>query len=301
MSENYCLDNTGTMKMIGCAVNASLGNENKYSLNKAEKSKKVVVIGGGPAGMEAARVAALRGHMVTLFEKEDTLGGQLIPAGIAPYKQPINVFSKYLSLQVKKSGVTLKLHQQATAESIEQVSPDEVIIATGASPLIPEIPGITSDHVVTAIDVLMGRKTVGDRIVILGGELVACDTAEFLADKGKKVIMLKRSPRMAMKVSPAERQVLLYRLGSKGVVMLTGVKYEKITNEGLVITDKHGKTLAIKADNIILATGAKPNLSLAQELKSRGIIKSLHMIGDCAEPARIAEAIQSAARIAREI
>lgn len=299
LSCNSCLDVliTGDLR---CAVNAEAGREEEYKIVAAESPKKVFVVGGGPAGMEAARVAALRGHKVTLCEKKERLGGQLIVASQAPYKEPIGALSRYLERQVMKAGVTVKLNCEITPQYVIMEQPDVVILATGASPVIPDIPGIDRPNVVHALDILSGHKEAGDRVVIIGGELVAVDVAQFLAARGKKVTMVRRGPEMITKVvMPHFRKPILERLGQKGIIMITGVRYERITEKGLIIIDSEGHRQIIEADTIVVAAGAKPNQELAKQLE--GKVPALYRIGDCVEPRRIREAIQDAALIARKV
>jgi len=282
-----------------CGVNPAVGNELEYAIEPAVKSKKVAVIGGGPAGMEAARVAALRGHQVVLFEKAEELGGQLTIATVPPYKSEIANLTQYLATQVHKAGVKLELGKEATASEVQMITPDAVILATGVTPFIPEIPGIERENVVIAEDVLAGRARVGERAIVIGGELVGCETAEFLADAGKTVTITRRGPSMAAAVAPMIGQPLVGRLSAKGVTMLTGVKYEEVNDEGLVITTGDGEKRTIPADTIVLAAGSRPNTELIQQLGDS--IPELYQVGDCVQPQGIREAIADGLRIARAL
>jgi 2,4-dienoyl-CoA reductase (NADPH2) len=176
-----CYDDVFSDRFMSCAVNPQAGREREYALQQAPKAKKVFVLGGGPAGMEAARVAALRGHRVTLFEAKDKLGGQLLYAAIPPHKEELKTTISYLTAQLEKLKVRVKLNTAPTAEEIAEGKPDAVIIATGAIPHIPDWEGIAGPNVVTTIDVLAERKPTGQNVVILGSGLTGCETAEFLA------------------------------------------------------------------------------------------------------------------------
>jgi len=299
LSCNVCLDTVFTTREPKCSINASLAKEEEYTLKPAVTKRKVLVVGGGPAGMEAARTAAIRGHEVVLWEKKEKLGGQLLLAAVAPHKEVIGRLNKYMAVQLKKPGVQVLLEHEATAESVKAAKPEVVVLATGSTPFIPDIPNVRRDNVVLASDVLAGRQGVGNRVVVIGGELVACETADYLAQKGKIVTIMRRGPSMAANLNPRARDNLLARLTRNGVTMLTSVRYEEITDRGLVITDKEGNRQNIEADTVVLATGAIQNTELATQLEGQDI--TLHLIGDCVTPGKIIDAIRDGARVVREI
>jgi 2,4-dienoyl-CoA reductase-like NADH-dependent reductase (Old Yellow Enzyme family)/thioredoxin reductase len=284
-----CRNDIRLPEMVGirCSVNAILGREKEFKIAPAAQTKKILVIGGGPAGMEAARVAAMRGHRVTLWEKDSRLGGQLVQAAIPPHKARIAPLTIYLQTQLEKHGVKVELNRTATAQLIEEAQADVVVLATGVRPSIPDIP------------VLEGKATAGDSVAIIGGELVGCETAEFLAAEGKKVTVLRRSQEMALKVGPSLRNFLLSRLTEKGVALLPGVNYEKVGPDGLVITTREGEKKTIAADTIVLASGSLPDRALFQELKGKR--PEVHCIGDCVAPRMIRDAIAEGFRLGLEI
>jgi len=286
---NQCFAGIETAEGITCSINYRAGREGDYPIKPAPTPKKVIVVGGGPAGMEAARVAALRGHKVTLIEKADKLGGMLRLAAVPPGKGEINEFIRYLSVQMEKLGVKVQLKRKTTAKGILRGKPDAVIVATGGTPLIPDIPGVRRRNVVTALDVLSGRKEVGENVVIVGGGLVGCETAEFLAEKGKRVTIIEMLPRIGNDIIAPNRWVTMQRLRGAGVRMETRAKAEEITKTGVRVA-RDGKSEFFEADTIVLATGLKPDKSLAQELQ--GKVASLHVIGDCAEPGKIINAVE---------
>jgi len=272
-----------------CAVNPAAGKEREYTIQPAPKPRKVAVIGGGPGGMEAARVAALRGHTVTLLEKETQLGGQLNLAAVPPYKAGLNDLTRYLVAQVQKAGVEVELGKKATPAKVKKLAPDAVILATGVSPVLPEIPGIDRSNVVLAEDVLAGRVEVGPRVIVIGGELVGCETAEYLADAGKTVTVTRRGPVMAAGVAPVIGEALVGRLQAKGVTLLPGVKYHEVNAQGLVITTREGEKRTLPADTIVLAAGSKPNTGLLPGLRKG--FSEVCQVGDCVEPRGILEAL----------
>ena len=296
-----CRDDLRSTEVVGirCSVNAALGREKECRILPAEKSRKVLVVGGGPAGMEAARVAALRGHKVTLWEKEPRLGGQLIQAAIAPHKDRIAPLTKYLQTQLKKLGVEVELSKKAAAAMIEESKPEVVILATGVRPLLPEIPGLNKAQVVQAGDVLEGKVEVGNKVVVIGGELVGCETAEFLVEKGKKVTVMRRGPEMALGVGPSLRAFFLDRLMEKGVTLLTEIKYNEVILGGIVITTKEGEKKSIEADTIVLATGSTPDKKLYEEIQ--GKVPEIHCAGDCVAPRTIRDAIAEGYRVGLQI
>lgn len=294
-----CIDNvTQQGGGLVCAVNAAASREREYGLGPAERSKRVLVIGGGPAGMEAARVAALRGHQVALYEKESSLGGQLLQAVVPPHKDNLAKLIDYLITQMMKLGITVKLGLEATPGLIEEAQPDVLILATGATSLVPDIPGIDRPTVVTARQVLDGEE-VGGRVVVIGGALVGCETAEFLAEQGKRVTILEILDEVATGIIPALRSLLLSRLADRGVTMMTSVKCQEVTDRGIAIITKEGQKQTIEADNVVIAAGAKSNKALLEALEDK--ISEIYAIGDCLEPQGILEAIADGYRIGRII
>ena len=295
-----CRDDLWTNVLgIRCHVNATLGREAETKIIPSEKPGKVLVVGGGPAGMEAARVAAIRGHRVTLCEKASHLGGQLIQAATPPHKDSLGFLINYFQTQLRKLNVKVELNKKTTSAMVEEPNPDVLVIATGLNPFIPEIPGIDKAHVVQAGDVLEGKVEAGSQVVVIGGEMVGCETAEFLAEKGKKVTVTRRGPEMITKMGPSLKNFFLDRLQQKGVTLLTGVTYNQVTPEGLVITTREGKRETITADTIVLAAGSISNSQLYQELK--GKMPEIHLAGDSVKPGTIRDAIADGFRIASQI
>jgi 2,4-dienoyl-CoA reductase-like NADH-dependent reductase (Old Yellow Enzyme family)/thioredoxin reductase len=285
-----CLDCiTAWDESVGCVVNPAAGRERESVARIADKRKKVVVVGGGPAGMEAARVSALRGHSVVLYEKGESLGGQMLLASIPPYKNAVDTFADYQRSQVSRLGVKVEVGEEVTAPLVEKAKPDAVILAAGVRLAIPEIPGVDRANVVTAFDVLLGRVEVGTKVGVIGAEVVGCETAEFLADEGRTVTLMRRGEDVATKLNPSSRQHLLARLEAKGVTMLTGVHYEEITDEGVVITTREGERQTVEADTVVLAAGSLPDIELYQGLQGR--VPELYLVGDCAEPRNIMAAV----------
>jgi 2,4-dienoyl-CoA reductase-like NADH-dependent reductase (Old Yellow Enzyme family)/thioredoxin reductase len=309
---NHCMETLAWADGVACAVNPAIAREKEFEIKKAPKAKTVVIAGGGPAGMEAARVAALRGHKVTLYEKSKKLGGQLIQAAVPPYKSDIGRLLDYQAAQLKKNKVKVELGKALTPAEVKKLKPDAVIVATGVKPVVPkdEVPGLdTLSNVVMAEDVLMGRAKVGESVLIIGGDLVGCETADFLADQGKQVTVTRRSPFMANNMNPDMRMLLVDRLRRKGVRLIPGVQYMEATDTGLRIHVRGGITSmaeigadamkSIVADTIVIAAGSTPDTELADGLK--GKVKNIRTVGDCVEPRTILEAIREGWKAALEI
>lgn len=277
-------------KPITCSVNAMAGKELEYPIIAARKSKKVFVIGGGPAGMEAARVASQRGHHVTLFEKGLRLGGQLLYAALPPYKEEWNTLVNYLVTQLKKLNVEVRLNEECTIRTVEECEPDAVIVATGATPIIPNIAGVDRGNVITAIEALIGSKQVGQNVVIVGGGSIGCETAEFLFKMGKRVTILEMLDRIGADIGEWNRWVIVDRLNAAGIRVETGSKIELITEKGVKITRPRGLQEFFEADSVVIAVGMKSIDKIAKELNGR--VASLYKVGDCVEPRKVREAIE---------
>jgi pyruvate/2-oxoglutarate dehydrogenase complex dihydrolipoamide dehydrogenase (E3) component len=273
---------------IICAVNPSVGKEKEFALVPASQQKRVMIVGGGPAGMTAARVAALRGHQVTLYEKALRLGGQLLVAEKPPCKGAISSLTEFLIDQLEKVGVSVKTGERVTPAMVRETNPDVIILATGLNSAIPVIPGIEKAAPVQATEVLAGVE-VGKRVVVIGGESVGCETSDLLAEKGCQVTVTRRGREMATKMLPSSRKVLLNRLKEKGVRLIVGVSYEGVEKGGLMIAHPDGRREILPADTIVLAVGARPNVDLARELDKDFPI---YVIGDAKEPRRIKNAIE---------
>ena len=273
---------------VTCVVNPALGREREYQIKPVSKAKNVVVVGGGPAGVEAAIVAAQRGHKVTLFEKDAKLGGQLNIAALPPFKGDIFTWIDYLANQVEKAGVEVKLNTDATAEIVTKGNPDAVVMATGGTPAMPDIPGIDKSNVVTAQDVLSGKAKAGQNVVIIGGGMVGCETGHYLAEQGKTVTIIEILKRMASDMFPMARRRLMDGLRSKKVTLLASATCEEIKEGNVQVTTAEGKRETIPADTIVIAVGYKANNHLYKALE--GKVPETYCIGNSAEPRKILEA-----------
>jgi NADPH-dependent 2,4-dienoyl-CoA reductase/sulfur reductase-like enzyme len=282
---------------IACSVNAALGREEEYTIRKAKVSKRILVVGGGPAGLEAARVSATRGHSVVLYEKSDRLGGQLNLAVVPPHKEEMKSVVPYLESQIRKLGVKVVMGEEVTPLLVEKINPDVVFVAAGSVPTIPEIPGVKGKNVVTANDALAGRASVKEKVVVVGGGMIGAETAEFLAEKGKRVTILEMLGRIGIDMVPMVISLLYPRLKKLGVDTITNAKVEEIRDDG-VVYEKNGEKQTAEADSVVLAVGSKPSVSLMNALK--GKVSELYTIGNAKEPCNVLEAIHEGSRLARE-
>jgi 2,4-dienoyl-CoA reductase-like NADH-dependent reductase (Old Yellow Enzyme family)/thioredoxin reductase len=276
---------------IWCSVNIGVCREEEFKITPAQTPKKLAVIGGGPAGMEAARVAALRGHDVTLFEKRE-LGGALIEAALPDFKAPdLRPLIDYLKTQVKKLGITVRA-EQATVAALKAGAYEAVIMATGATPLgLSEVPGITSPKVSTAFQVLKGEATLGETVVVVGGGIVGAEVGLVIAEQGKTVIFVEMLDTFMNTITPDEKVVYLERFAQLDVEVMTGQRLERVTAQGVVVIDRYGQTTSIAADSVVLAAGFRPNRELLEALSAELPGLEVTEAGDCVRPRKILDAI----------
>lgn len=276
-----------------CAVNPTIGIETKVAGwdAPAEKSYKIAVIGGGIAGMEAALIADKKGHQVTLFEKNDHLGGQLNFADYATFKYSIKKFKKYMIAQTEKSGVDVKLNCAITPDELKGMGFDWVISAVGGVPAFPPIPGLKDAPVVPAIDVYGHEdETVGDSALIIGGGQVGCETALHLALNGRKVTIVEMREELAPDASISLREELLRHLElNENVTILTGHACQKIEAGAITATDPEGTEVVLKADTLVLAAGMRASVDLAESF--RDCAPRFVSVGDCVKVATIEQAM----------
>lgn len=284
-----CMD-TNEERGLECAVNAAAGREAVAQIIPAAAPKKVLVVGGGPAGMEAARVAAVRGHRVTLWEGSGQLGGALLEAALPPRKETIGNITRHLERGIRAAGVDVVLGKRATAGDVLAQNADAVVVATGALPIVPELPGFAGDNVVLAGELLTGMKQVGQKVVVIGGEMVGCEVAEHLAAQGKEVTILARRKRVGEDIGRTHRWLTSKRLRELGVRSEVGVNVVEVREDG-VVGLQEGASRFFAADSVVIAVGFRSDNGLFRSLE--GKVGALHAIGDCAEPDRIASAVRA--------
>lgn len=285
---------------VGCSVNPRYGNEARIpkKVEKAEKSKRVVIIGGGPAGMKAALVADQRGHQVTLFEKENELGGAIKTAAFEHYKIDLKAYLDYLIRQIKKSDVDVRMGIEATPDMVRELQPDSLIIAVGALPTTPKIKGVDNKRVMQAMDAIYKHEAIGQDVVIIGGGSIGCELGlELALLKGHHVSIVEFGPELAAQGNMLYRIALRQKMDqAKTLVRLTETVCKEITDEGVFVSDKEGRESFIKADTVILATGLKANREVAEAFY--GITPDTVMIGDCEKPRKVMEATLEGCSIA---
>jgi len=320
-----CFDRVERGQSPVCRINAALGREKEYEIRPSRQKRMVMIIGGGPAGMEAARVAALRGHDVSLYDSMGRLGGAMLLAAVVKglEKEDLLGFINYFDRQIRKLGVKVNLGTEVMPELVRKINPDVLLIAAGGRHNIPDIPGISSGKVMTSeklhhmLKFLLkfagheflrwgARLTMplmlGKDVVIIGGRLHGCQIAEFLVKRGRRVTIVDTCRDEQIGEGLLEtfmKPWLLLWLDDHGVKIFTEVRYEEITKEGLVITAKDGRRQTIKASAIVTAMPMKPDIELFNRF--RNTAKEIFVVGDTRDPGYIVDAVADGSRIAREI
>lgn len=282
-----------------CSVNPLAGKEAEGHSSAAGRKKRVYVIGSGPGGMVAAMTAASRGHEVTVFEEEDGPGGRLVTAALPPFKDEIRTLIRSLYVRSRKAGVKFRFDVRAEPDFIRREKPDAVVLATGADVLIPPVPGIDGADVVLAEDVLTGRKNVSGSVVVIGGGMVGCETAEFLVEKGMKdVTVLEMLGRMAHNVVPTYRPFFLARLKNAGVKLEAGTTVTGIMDRGVSVT-KNGTPGFVRADTVVLAAGFKADPGKIESFKD--CAPEVCFVGDCVKARTIKDAVEEGFSIGKSL
>ncbi|AOQ25019.1 Cinnamate reductase [Moorella thermoacetica] len=297
-----CLGRGFLGRPLSCTVNPACGREEEYAIDRAPEAKQVMVIGGGVAGMEAARVAALRGHRVSLYEKSDRLGGHVVEAAVPDFKADDGRLLEWYKTELGELQVEIHLNQEVTPDFVQQQNPDAVIVATGSTPAIPDIAGINKDKVTTVSDLLLGKKQAGGRVVIIGGGLAGCETALWLAQQGKDVTIIEILDdlmRAGIPVPYMNRMMLLDLLKMNGVKWLTETSVLEVTDDGVTLISKTYQRSTLPADTVILAVGFAADQRLYNALRDK--IPNLYLIGDSREPRNILAAIWEGYEVGRGI
>lgn len=277
---------------LSCAVNPMAGEENAFRIRKTEFPKHVVVIGGGPGGMEASRVCALKGHKVTLFEK-NVLGGTLNAPATAEFKIQIRKLIEYYKVQMKKLNIDVREHTTLSPDDPILASCDKIIVATGSNPIVPPIPGIDGSNVLGVVDAHLKPELVtGQKLVVCGGGMSGCDFAlEAMTTLGKEATVVEMREDVAMDVIYFNSIALKDRMAEAGVTLRTGCSVQRITADGVVIRNADGEEELLPCDQVITAFGQMPERSTADAVKATYHTKSIE-IGDCVKAAKSGDAIR---------
>jgi 2-enoate reductase len=293
-----CLERLRNSQSISCAVNPQCGDERRLSINKTSTRKKVMVIGGGLAGMEAARVCALRGHSVSLYEKTNRLGGILNVASAHGFKTDLKQLLDYQVRQVERtSDLEISMNKEVTEEVIQRENPDVIFLATGSKPFTrARIEGLEHATFVTAEDVYEGKIPAGSRAVVIGGGSTGCEVALYLADQHWQVTVLEMLPGMAAGLFSPNREMLLKELTDRNVELITNTTVKRVESGQVVATNEEGDK-AFVYDLLVLSIGRSPVNELADIAKS--LVKDVYVVGDCRSPRNIKDAIWEAFKLGR--
>ena len=294
-----CFGATGQLEMIKCTVNPTQGQqlEEKYGVPAPEFKKKILVVGGGPAGMEAAITAANRGHDVTLIEKENRLGGNLHPAGAAYFKEDIKKLCQCLERRVEKAGVKVILNTEVDQYYVEGFAPDALFVAIGSNELRPPIKGIDGDNVIMAIDAELQPEKLGKKVAIMCGGLVGAEAACSFAKEGQEVSIIEMKPDVAMEVNSFYRGGLMPHVQESAEIFVN-TKVTEITEKGVMVENADGSFL-VEADSVVCALGFRPKTKEVDELCEK--VDEYYIIGDCNRVAMIYQAMDAGYHAARRV
>lgn len=297
-----CIHRYLTVGNVCCAVNPEMGRGITYRATPALKKKKIVIVGGGVAGMEAARTCAMRGHEVVLFEKSGQLGGNMIPAGKHEFKKEVRRLNEWYQAEIKSLPVEIHMNEEATPEKIKALGADAVILSVGSTAIIPKIPGVDLPNCMSCSEALAEQKTVGDKIVIVGGGLVGCEMALEYLQEGKQVTIVEALDHILSAGAPVPAQNV-QMLGDAfehyHAQILEGHRIVEVTPQGAVVEDKEGNKKTVEADSVIMSVGFRPLPSMKAELEDTDI--EVYQVGDGRQVGSIMTAIWEAYEVAHSI
>ena len=296
---NTCMESIFKKGRIECLVNPMLGREKEMAFVPALQPKKIIVVGGGPGGLNLAWVAAKRGHEVDVYEKRGELGGQLLPGSIPGHKAELRTLIQFQKKQAGIFGVKCHLNFEVSAEDIKALNPDVVILATGSLPALPAVEGIDKDIVLSFEDVLNGGSFDFKSVVIVGGGPTGLELALHLSEHGISVTVIEMLPQAGKGLEAMTKKIILTKLKENKVAISTDTRLLKIEDNGAVVANRDNQELFIKADKVVIATGTRPNTRLYDQIKTFGF--EIHQIGDCLEPRSAKDAIYESAVLGRRI
>ncbi|MDN5347618.1 MAG: hypothetical protein PWP65_1182 [Clostridia bacterium] len=288
----HCSDLLSSNQLVSCLVNPAAGRERLFMRPTTEQPRRVVVVGGGPAGLAAARSCSLRGHKVILFEKERKLGGQILCASRPPYKNEFAEVVDYLIRQVNKLGVEIRLGEEANLEKIAALSPDDVVIATGSRPYLPPIPGLEAVRARTALEVLSEETPGPTKALVIGGGMTGCETAEFLAEHGSQVILVEITDALARDAGGRSSYPIKQRLAkNKNIDIRLNTIVVEVGDSWAILQSMGTRERVEGLGLIVVSAGMISNRALADQLINSGLVARVHVIGDSERPRKAVDAI----------
>ncbi len=296
---NTCMESIFKRGRIECLVNPMLGREKEMAFIPTRRPQKILVVGGGPGGLNLAWVAAKRGHDVHVYEKRSEFGGQLLAGSTPGHKAELRSLIRFQQKQVALFGVKCHLNHEVTADDIKSQNPDVVILATGSLPAIPSVPGIEKDIVLTYEDVLNQQPGDFKSVVVVGGGPTGLELALHLSEQGISVTVIEILPEAGKGLEAMTKKIILARLQENNVGVATDTRLIEIEDNGVIVADRENRERFIPADKVLIAIGTRPNVKLYNQIKSLGF--KIHQIGDCLEPRSAKDAIYESGVLGRLI
>lgn len=285
---NECISLAFARKEVACLINPELSRDGMFDLSPVQLARKVLVVGAGPAGIQAALTASERGHIVTLCDSNAWLGGKLPIVAAPPGKEEFSHYLRYLERRIAASKVDVRLATQVTVDFVTRMRPDDILIATGAHPEMPSISGVEADHVCSA-DEALARPIEGKRVVMIGASGTGCECAQYLHARGHEVIVIARGTKAARSIEPITRTVLLEEMREAGIRLMFDVDCLRIEHDRVICVDSGGNNSTIACEAVVIARGYESEAGLADELRTEGW--SVHLIGDAVQSRKIIEAV----------
>lgn len=296
---NTCMESIFRKGRVECLVNPTLGREKEMEIHPTNTPRKVMVIGGGPGGLNVAWVAAKKGHEVSLYEKQALLGGQLILGSVSNFKKELRSLIDFQKRQVEKYGVKCHLNIEATLDTVKDENPDVVILATGSVPIKPSVEGIDTPIVSVFPQIFDGNKPIIKKTLLIGGGATGCEAALYLSENGSPVTIVEKLPKIGMNIESVTKRVMLNKLEENNVRIMTEYELSRVAENGVFIRDREGKEVFLEGERVVIAIGTRPDNGLYDEINSLGI--TIYQIGDCLEPRGAKAAISEGAEIGRAI
>jgi len=296
---NVCVDRLFQEMDIACTINPEVGREAEFDLKPAVSPKRVMVIGGGPGGMEASRIARLRGHRVSLYEEDDRLGGRFEAAFQTSFKEELRSVVQYYETVLKAIGVKIRLGTRVTIDRASQLRPDVIVLATGSVPLLPDVPGVHLSHVVQALDILLNKVRIEGKVGVIGGGTVGCEAGIFLAERGVRVTIMEMLPYVAYGIPRLLGKMMREMMRNLGVHIMTNQKVVQIMEDQVVHEDSQKKRSSLPVNWVVLAVGSRPKDELVKPMKD--LFQETYLVGDCIEPRKALEAIYEGAKVGLQL